>query len=70
MDDVTAIASGNDGRTLWAHVEEMMAHRAIIKNAYHKDMIYAKIIAQPDAHPRFGIQEELIWINKISSSMM
>ena len=24
IDDVAAIASGNDGRTLWAHVEEMM----------------------------------------------
>ena len=35
--------------------------RAIVKNAYHKDMICAKIIAQPDAHPRFGIWEGLIW---------
>ena len=35
--------------------------RAIVKNAYHKDMICAKIIAQPDAYPRFSIQEGLIW---------
>ena len=35
--------------------------RAIVKNTYCKDMICAKIIAQPDAHPRFGIQEGLIW---------
>ena len=35
--------------------------RAIVKNTYHKDTICAKIIAQPDAHLRFGIQEGLIW---------
>ena len=35
--------------------------RAIIKNAYCKDTICAKIIAQPDAYPRFSIQEGLIW---------
>ena len=39
----------------------MMDSQAIIKNTYCKDMICAKIIAQPDAHPRFGIQEGLIW---------
>ena len=36
--------------------------RAVIKNAYHKDTICAKIIAQPDVYPRFGIQEGLIWM--------
>ena len=60
-DDVTAIAAGNDGKSLWTHIEETMDLRAIVKNAYHKDMICAKIIAQPDAHPRFGIWEGLIW---------
>ena len=35
--------------------------RAIVKNAYHKDTICAKIITQPDAHPRLGIREGLIW---------
>ena len=35
--------------------------RAIVKNAYHKDMICAKTIAQPDAYPMFGIREGLIW---------
>ena len=35
--------------------------RAVIKNAYRKDMICTKIITQPDAYPRFGIQEGLIW---------
>ena len=35
--------------------------RAIVKNAYRKDTICAKIIAQPDAYPRFGIWEGLIW---------
>ena len=39
----------------------MMDLRAIVKNAYHKDMICAKIITQPDAYTRFGIWEGLIW---------
>ena len=37
-----------------------MVLRAIVKNAYRKDMICAKIITQPDAYPRFGIREGLI----------
>ena len=61
IDDVTAIAAGNDGKSLRTHIEERMDLRAIIKNAYCKDTICAKIIAQPDAYPRFGIQEGLIW---------
>ena len=39
----------------------MIDLRAIVKNAYHKDMICAKIIMQPEAYPRFGIREGLIW---------
>ena len=39
----------------------MMDLRAVVKNTYRKDMICAKIIVQPDAYPRFGIQEGLIW---------
>ena len=35
--------------------------RTIVKNTYCKDMICAKIITQPDAYPRFGIWEGLIW---------
>ena len=60
-DDVTAIAAGNDGKSLWTHIEETMDLRAIVKNTYHKDTICAKIIAQPDAYPRFSIWEGLIW---------
>ena len=61
IDDITAIAAGNDGKSLQTHVEEMMDLRAVIKNAYHKDTICVKIIVQSDAYPRFGIWEGLIW---------
>ena len=54
-DDVTAIALGDDGRTLWAHIEEIVDLQTIVKNAYCKDTICAKIITQLDAHLRFGI---------------
>ena len=60
-DDVTAIAAGSDGKSLQTHIEEIMDLQAIIKNTYCKDMTCAKIIAQPDAYPRFSIQEGLIW---------
>ena len=60
-DDVTTIATGNDGESLRTHVEETMDLRAIIKNAYRKDTICEKIIVQPGAYQRFGIQEGLIW---------
>ena len=59
--DVTTIAAGNDGKSLRTHVEEMMDLRAVVKNTYHKDTICAKIFTQPDAYPRFSIQEGLIW---------
>ena len=44
------------------HIEETMDLRAVVKNAYHKDTICAKIIAKPDAYPRFGIWEGMIWM--------
>ena len=61
IDDITAIAAGNDSKSLRTHVEEMMDLRAVIKNTYCKDTIYAKINMQPVAYPRFGIWEGLIW---------
>ena len=71
MDDVTAIAAGNDGRSLQTHMEEMMDLQTIVKNAYCKDTICAKIITQPDAHPRFGIWEGLIWTkNQLKSDVI
>ena len=43
-DDVTTIAAGNDSKLLQTHIEETMDLQAIVKNAYCKDMICAKII--------------------------
>ena len=62
VNDVTAIAAGNDSKSLHTHIEETMDLRAIVKNAYCKDMICVKIIMQPDAYPRFSIWEGLIWM--------
>ena len=60
-DDVTTIAASNDSKSLQTHIEETMDLRAIVKNTYCKDTICAKIIVQPEAYPRFSIQEGLIW---------
>ena len=48
-------------KSLQTHIEEMIDLQAIVKNTYHKDTIFAKIITKPDPHPRFGIWEGLIW---------
>ena len=42
VNDVTAIAAGNDSKSLWTHIEEMMDLRAIVKNAYRKDTYVRK----------------------------
>jgi len=60
-DDVTVIASSNDGTPLQIHVKESMDLRKVLWDAYHKDTICAKILAHPEAHLRFGICEGLIW---------
>ena len=39
IDDVTAIAAGNDSKSLWTHVEETMDLRAVVKNTYRIFMI-------------------------------
>ena len=39
----------------------MMDIRAVVKNTYCKDTTCAKTIMQPEAYPRFGIREGLIW---------
>jgi Integrase zinc binding domain len=33
----------------------------ILRNAYHKDAMFSKIMAHPDAHKKFGIRDGLIW---------
>ena len=71
IDNITAITAGNDGKSLRTYVEETMDLRAIVKNAYRKDTICAKIIAQPDAYTRFGIREGLIWTkNQLKRDMI
>jgi len=60
-DDVTVIASSNDGTPLQVHVEESMDLRKVLQDAYNKDTICTKILALPEAHPRFSIHEGLIW---------
>ena len=44
IDDITAIAAGNDGKSLRTYIEETMDLRAVVTNPYCKDTICAKII--------------------------
>jgi len=60
-DDVTVIASNNDGTPPWVHIKETLNLKEVLQHAYHKDTICTKILACLEAHPRFNICEGLIW---------
>jgi hypothetical protein len=33
----------------------------ILRDVYHKDAMFSKIMVHPDAHKKFGIRDGLIW---------
>ena len=43
------------------HVKESLNLRRVLWDVFHKDTICSKILAHLESHPRFGIQEGLIW---------
>ena len=54
--------SGTDGQSLHMHVEQEFDLMQIVRRSYRKDPLFAKILAHPEAHPRFGVQDQLIWM--------
>ena len=54
--------SGVDGQSLHMHVEREFDPTQIVRKSYHKDPLFAKVLAHPEAHPHFGIQDQLIWM--------
>jgi hypothetical protein len=36
----------------------------ILRDAYHKDAMFSKIMVHPDAHKKFSIRDGLIWTKK------
>ncbi|KAF8509041.1 hypothetical protein JB92DRAFT_2615281, partial [Gautieria morchelliformis] len=60
-DDVRVIAAGNDGVPLRQIFEQGMDLSKVLRDAYHRDTMFVKTMAHPDAHPRFVIRDGLIW---------
>jgi Integrase zinc binding domain len=60
-DDIAVTAASSDGTTLRTKVEGSMDLPKILRDAYHKDTMFSKIMAHPDAHKKFGIRDPLIW---------
>jgi Integrase zinc binding domain len=60
-DDIAVTAASSDGTTLRTKVESNMDLTKILRNAYHKDTMFSKSMAHPDAHKKFGIRDGLIW---------
>jgi transposase InsO family protein len=59
--DLLAIESGADGQSLRVSVERDVNLARIVRKWYHEDTVFAKILQNPEAHPRFGISHGLIW---------
>ena len=60
-DDIAVTTASSDGTTLRTKVESSMDLPKILHDAYHKDAMFSKIMAHPDAHKKFGIRDGLIW---------
>ena len=50
-----ALESGADGQSLHTHMEREFDLAQIMHRSYRKDLLFAKVLAHPEAHLRFGI---------------
>ena len=57
-----ASESGTNGQSLCTHVEREFNLVQIMHRSYCKDPLFAKIMTHPEAHLRFGIRDQLIWM--------
>ena len=57
-----AFESGVDGQSLRMHIEQEFDLAQIMCRSYHKDPLFAKILAHPETHPCFRIRDQLIWM--------
>ena len=51
----TAIESGTDRQSLHTHVEWIVNFPHVVRKFYREDTVFAKILAHPEAHERFGV---------------
>ena len=61
VEDMCVMDTGPDGSTLRAHVEKALDITRVIKMNYGKDSTFSKVLQNPEAHPRFGVRDGLVW---------
>ena len=62
---------GVDGKSLHAYIERNFNLVDTVCKYYHKDPIFTKVLAHPEAHPCFGIKDSLIWTkNQMKKDMV
>ena len=59
--DTGVLDSHTDGKSLRDIVEDDKDILPLIKRGYEGDKTFSKILEHPGAHPRFGVQDGLIW---------
>jgi len=51
----TAIESGADGQSLHTQIEQNINLPHVVHMFYHKDTVFAKVLAHPEAHEHFWV---------------
>jgi hypothetical protein len=70
-DDIVVTATSSDNTTLRAKVEDSLDLPKILREVYHKDTMFSKIMAHPEVHTKFGIRDRLIWTkNQLSPDIV
>jgi hypothetical protein len=59
--NIAVTAASSDRTTLCTKVKSCMDLPKVLRNVYHKDAMFSKIMVHPDAHKKFGIWDGLIW---------
>jgi hypothetical protein len=59
--EVLAIEASADGHNLRARLEGDTDFLVLVKEGYKNDSTLSKVLEQPEAHPRFGVKDQLIW---------
>ena len=60
-DDPPAFMSGADGQSLCICVERDINLTQLVRAHHHNDPLFMKILHHLEAHPHFGIKDQLIW---------
>jgi hypothetical protein len=60
-ENVLAINSGQDGKSLRERMEREVNFTKAIHENYGKNPLFQKVLAHPEAHPHFSFRDGLIW---------